>query len=297
MNSRYIYLLPFMAFMLSALLTAGYAASPEFGKASYYSNKFEGRKTANGEIYKNDLLTCAHKTLKFGTMIRVTRLDNGLSVVVRVNDRGPKREGFVVDLSYSAALNIDMIKSGVVNVKVEMVEPEDMEPKETPSDMTAAAPKPTMMPDLVGDGKATAKSAAKKADESEKPAAHTLNKVQAKTESAAAVTPAAAKNATAPAAKTSALYSIQSKKATPKGFAVQIGSFTAPATVLTETEKLNAKWPGKVLVKTEEDGSGNITLFKIMIGAYATKKEADAQQKVATKKGYAKCYVVNLQEN
>ena len=92
-----------------------------YGEASYYADKFEGRLTANGERFDQDELTCAHKTLPFNTVLKVTNLDNGKSVVVRVNDRGPFIDGRVVDLSKAAAKKIEMIRAGVVKVKCEII--------------------------------------------------------------------------------------------------------------------------------------------------------------------------------
>jgi len=91
------------------------------GMASYYADKFEGRKTASGEIYKHSKLTAAHRTLPFGTKLKITNLKNGKSVIVRVNDRGPFVKGRIVDLSKRAAMQIDLIKAGVAKVRVEQV--------------------------------------------------------------------------------------------------------------------------------------------------------------------------------
>jgi rare lipoprotein A len=91
------------------------------GLASYYADRFEGRTTASGEIFSQSKLTAAHKTLKFGTMVRVTRVDDGRSVVVRVNDRGPFVEGRIIDLSRRAAEQLGMIAAGVVRVRVSVV--------------------------------------------------------------------------------------------------------------------------------------------------------------------------------
>ncbi|HET8828031.1 MAG TPA: septal ring lytic transglycosylase RlpA family protein [Pelobium sp.] len=88
------------------------------GKASYYANKFNGRKTASGEIFRNSKLTAAHKTLPFGTKVKVTNLRNGKSVKVRINDRGPFVAGRIIDLSRKAANRIDMKNEGVGNVKI-----------------------------------------------------------------------------------------------------------------------------------------------------------------------------------
>ena len=91
------------------------------GRASWYGPKFAGRPTANGEIFDPNQLTAAHKTLPFGTMVRVYNLDNGSSVVVRINDRGPFKPGRIIDLSRAAAENIEMIGSGTAQVRLELV--------------------------------------------------------------------------------------------------------------------------------------------------------------------------------
>lgn len=94
----------------------------EYGKASFYANKFEGRTTASGEKYWHSKLTAAHRTLPFNTKVRVTNLEKNLSVIVRINDRGPFVKDRVIDLSKSAAKKLDFIKEGVCNVKVEIIE-------------------------------------------------------------------------------------------------------------------------------------------------------------------------------
>jgi rare lipoprotein A len=100
-------------------LTGSGRTLTEYGYASYYGDKFEGRRTAGGEDFHQSLLTAAHKQLPFGTIVRVTNLSNHKSVIVRVNDRGPFVRGRIIDLSKSAAKNIDMINAGVVKVKIE----------------------------------------------------------------------------------------------------------------------------------------------------------------------------------
>ena len=91
------------------------------GAASYYADRYHGRPTASGEIFDVDALTAAHRTLPFGTRVRVTNLHNDRSVVVRVNDRGPFVAGRVIDLSPAAARRIDMIHAGVVPVRLEVL--------------------------------------------------------------------------------------------------------------------------------------------------------------------------------
>ena len=93
----------------------------EVGYASYYSKKFKGRRTASGEIFDPMKLTAAHRKLPFGTLVKVTNLENHKSVIVRINDRGPFIKGRIIDLSYKAALKIGLVSKGVAKVKLEVI--------------------------------------------------------------------------------------------------------------------------------------------------------------------------------
>ena len=90
------------------------------GPVSYYGREFAGRKTANGERFDPNALTMAHKSLPFGTLVRVTNLFNNKSIVVRVNDRGPYFGERIGDLSAAAAALIDMVRAGVVRAQIEI---------------------------------------------------------------------------------------------------------------------------------------------------------------------------------
>lgn len=98
--------------------SCGPAKQIELGEASYYHNKYRGKKTASGEKFRQYKRTAAHKTLPLGTKVRVTNLDNGKKVRVTINDRGPFIEGRIIDLSRKAARKIDMLNDGVVPVKI-----------------------------------------------------------------------------------------------------------------------------------------------------------------------------------
>ena len=89
----------------------------ERGIASWYGGKFHGRKTSNGETYNKYAMTAAHKTLPMNTMLLVKNLDNGRKTVVRINDRGPFVRGRIVDLSYKAAKEIGMVKTGIARIQ------------------------------------------------------------------------------------------------------------------------------------------------------------------------------------
>jgi rare lipoprotein A len=90
-------------------------------KASWYGPGFHGRKTANGEVYDQMSFTAAHKSLKFGTLLKITNLKNNKSVVIRINDRGPYIHGRDLDLSKAAALELGMVRKGVAKMKVEEI--------------------------------------------------------------------------------------------------------------------------------------------------------------------------------
>jgi len=92
-----------------------------YGIASWYGRDFHGRKTASGEIYNMRAHTAAHKTLPFGTFVRVTNLKNGRRTTVRINDRGPFVRGRIIDLSYMAARDIGILEAGVQKVRMEVL--------------------------------------------------------------------------------------------------------------------------------------------------------------------------------
>ncbi len=95
----------------------------EKGLASWYGGKFHGRRTASGERFNRHALTAAHRTLPFGTKVEVTNLDNGKSVDVTINDRGPFVRRRVIDLSQGAAQRLGLIPVGVAPVRVKVIEP------------------------------------------------------------------------------------------------------------------------------------------------------------------------------
>lgn len=118
-NMKFQKIIFILATILS--LTTTTALAQNKGKASYYGNKFHGRRTSDGSRYHKDSLTCAHRTLPFGTLIKVRNQKNGREVVVKVTDRGPFGPGRIVDLSMAAAREIGMVQQGVVPVEVTRV--------------------------------------------------------------------------------------------------------------------------------------------------------------------------------
>ena len=255
----------------------------EYGIAAYYSDSLQGRKTASGEKYDKADFTCAHKTYPFGTKVRITRLDNKKSVVVRVNDRGPFQEGHVVDISRAAAEVIGLVTSGTARVKVELEEA-----VLAPANATAPAQYST-----------TSKSAAAtKAAPANKNAAKLL---LSKGQTTTAQRPATYSTSTDPkpvsagnAAKTSDLYMVDLKKTEKYGFGVQIITLSDANNVFPQVTKLEKYWSGKVMMHVEQDDVNNVSSYKVVLGPYTDRKTAEAQQKLASKRGYPKSFVVDL---
>jgi rare lipoprotein A len=92
------------------------------GQGSWYGDAHHGRKTASGEVYDKNKLTGAHRTLPFGTRVRVTNMDTGRSVVVRINDRGPFADGRIIDVSEAAAREIGILGTGLARVRIEILD-------------------------------------------------------------------------------------------------------------------------------------------------------------------------------
>src|SRR5690554_4184544 len=122
-RSRYGNRSPYTVLGRSYRVLEDHEGFSERGIASYYGNKFHGRRTSNMEVYDMYAFTAAHKSLPLPSFARVTNLDNGRSVVVRVNDRGPFHAGRVVDLSWAAAVKLDMHRQGTARVEVQALSP------------------------------------------------------------------------------------------------------------------------------------------------------------------------------
>ena len=115
----------FFTLLISSTFFTISVAQVQTGKASFYADKFEGIQTASGEKYRHNKLTGAHKTLPFGTKVRVTNLANEKTVEVTINDRGPYVEGRVIDLSKAAAEELGFLNNGLADVKLEVIDPGD----------------------------------------------------------------------------------------------------------------------------------------------------------------------------
>jgi len=112
------WLVPVVLLLAAAVLSA----DPELdGVASWYGGKFHGRLTSSGEVFNTNDMTAAHRTLPFGTLVKVTNMDNGLSATVKINDRGPFVDGRIIDLSQAAADQLNMLGTGIARVSLDIV--------------------------------------------------------------------------------------------------------------------------------------------------------------------------------
>jgi len=234
--------------------------SEEFGKANYYADSLHGRKTSSGEKYDKNELTCAHKSLPYGSKVKVTRLDNKKSVIVRVNDRGPFKEGYVIELSRRAAEVVDLVRDGSASVRVEVVP--NVETK-TAGTASASAGKLSMV----------------------KPVQYSTVSPQS-----------ASGKASSGNAKNTELYKIDMKKSAKSGYGVQLSTLYDADNVLPIVTKLQQQWPEKVLVNIERDAANDLTAYRVIVGPFADEKTANAQQKLAAKRGYKQSFVVDLTE-
>ena len=122
-KTKLIYFLFSLLFFISG--HAQLATNITKGTASFYAKKFEGRKCSSGEVFRQDGLTAAHKTLAFGTLVKVTNLANDSVVIVKINDRLPKKSKRIIDLSRRAALQLNFIPQGLAKVRLEVLEEEN----------------------------------------------------------------------------------------------------------------------------------------------------------------------------
>lgn len=130
-----------IVYLIVALLTSTEAfAWTEKGLASYYGKKFHGRRTASGERYNNDSLTCAHRTHPFGTILEVYNVRNQQKIAVRVNDRGPFVRNRIIDVSYKAAELLGFILQGITPVQIRVYKPFNTIPLPIPKQVLKIQP-------------------------------------------------------------------------------------------------------------------------------------------------------------
>lgn len=291
-------------FLLNLFLTTSlFAQDDEYGIASYYSDLFHGKPTASGELYDKGKMTAAHKTLPFGTIVKVTHLGNNKSVTLRVNDRGPFISGRVIELSRAAAQQLDLITDGSARVKVTVVKdakaaapaiattaPAVEKPavEAPPTTTTKAVPTPASVED-----KAIVKNKIEPKI-NQKPAAKPAEKPTAPTRPAETSTSAGTSVLVRGAQefKPYDLYEVQLKRPEKKGFGVQVAALASQEALFRKIAELQGEWFENILVSVEKDKDG--VLYKIILGPHATEAEAQVYKSNLKKKKKIKGFVVDL---
>jgi rare lipoprotein A len=286
-NSKQIAAFPRKIMLLYSFLFLGTVVAfgqTQQGLGTYYADKYHGSKTASGEVYNKNDFTAAHRTLAFGTRVKVTRLDNGRVVFVKINDRGPFTEGRIIDLSRAAAEQIDMIRSGEVMVRIEVVPNEvgieDVYGEDIP-------PKPVANPNrdlnalpLVDYNGRPLNSSGRVKELPERELTD-YNDYEGDNESrdevSATVNPDIAKY-------TPQLFQMVAFKQGAEGYGVQVGAFFNFYRLLEAMDELSRKGIQNSLVQSSsKDGN---PMFRIIVGPYPSKAEADAAKKRLAKNKY-----------
>ena len=290
-----------MILFLSFSFTSTQAQEEEYGMASYYGDEFDGGATASGEAYDKNKLTAAHKTLPMGSRVRVTRLDNKKSVVVRINDRGPYLKGRIIDLSGRAATSLDMIADGTAEVKLEVLG------KNRPSTQKpAVASKPVVPKPEVPATRPATPRASKPSNATETPTSATSEPVvitpkgnskppaKVVTQIEAAPAEPTFEMVTGKDYNEYDLYKIQLTRPEKKGFGVQVGVFSDYDNTLKRVAELQGMWFKNILISTEKGAKGK--LYKIILGPFPDQKTATAYKNSAKKKKKLNGFVVNLED-
>ena len=287
--------------------------------SSYTFAQEEGRKTASGEPYDKNKLTGAHKTLEFGTIVKVTRLDNKKSVNIRINDRGPYIKGRIVDVSKAAAQKLDLITDGRTEVKVEVVGKGISKTEEEPP-ITAnnqpnlealrvnEPPAPTVpeeeeIPNEFSNTSAGiptppkgVETATKSSDKPKKTKAPDLVIEKDKVPQAKpTVSTSKAPRVISKNYSDYDLYKIQLLRPERKGYGVQVASLTKYENVMKQVAQLQEEWFNNILVSVER-GAGNKPIYKLILGPFEDRGTAESYKKQLKKKKNISGFVVDLAE-
>ncbi len=271
----------------------------EYGIASYYSDLFHGKPTASGELYDKGKLTAAHKTLPFGTLVKVTRLDDNSSVQVRVNDRGPFISGRIIELSREAATRVHLIKDGATRVKVEIVNEKPAPDAIAGNNQSTERPKAADATDkkiiakeIPNPAKPASTSVAateKKIKVNEKPSAPASSKTTAKSAQPVSKSVLVKGQDYTPLG----LFEIELKRPEKTGYGVQVAALTNQNALFKKIADLQGAWFSNILVNVDK-GDGNDLVYKIILGSFETQKDADVYKANLKKNKKIDGFVVDL---
>ncbi len=285
-------LLAIFSFTFSSLSPR--AQFTQYGIATYYSDLFDGRKTSSGEIYKKTELTAAHKSLPYGTIVRVTRLDNKKSIKVRINDRGAFNKGRIVDLSKLAAQRLGMIDDGKANVKLEVLDeaPQkkaDVSVNTAPSSKTDVSSKLTKKTTTPPNTKSAPKQLRKKAK------SYHIKGKKSTTKNSTATKQTAVNDAeivTAANYKDFDLYKVQVLRPKKKGFGVQVGLLENYDNVFKFIADLQEDFFKNILMSVEDNAGGS--KYRIILGPFPTRDQAQSYRNSLAKKKKLNGFVIDL---
>lgn len=223
----------------------------EVGSASFYADKFDGKTTASGDVFKQDKMTAAHRTLPFGTVVKVTNLDNNLSVEVTINDRGPFVEKRIIDLSKAAAEKLKFVANGTASVKVEVLSL----PEGNSASIVEAPANASSTPAWPGSKKNVS-------DAGQQPAAEQ---------------PATAKTAqtqlTEVPAPANEYFRIESTRIAPKGFGVQLASYQEAANLVKRCAEIKEKIGKDIMIQIGD--KNGVKVYRIIAGPFETREKAE----------------------
>jgi len=250
---------------LLSLNTNAQVGFTQEGMASYYANDFEGRTTASGERFSHKKATCAHMSIPFGALVKITNLENNATAIVRVNDRGPFVPDRIVDVSQSVAERLGMIGKGTVKVSIEVVDNngysiQKAEPiqQSQKSETTVV----TNQPKVEKESTVTKKTETTEKNEEKKK-------------------------------ESEQLFTLKVEASEAKGFSIQIGSYKELVNVLRIAADIQntTKKETKIQVTTINGEK----IYRLMVGSFSNRKEAEtAKEKIA--KVYKDCFIVELKE-
>jgi len=233
----------------------------EIGLASFYADKFDGRITASGEIFNQNKMTAAHRTLPFGTKVKVTRIDNKKSVIVTINDRGPFVNNRVIDLSKSAAKKLDFISSGVTRVKIE----------------------------VVNLGKTNNTSSSTSYNYNKNNSANNNKTYSKPTRTTTAPVVSTYSASTTPTDKE--YYKIRSELIYPNGYGIQVASYQEAANLIKRCDEIKNKTNKDIIVQVGDNNGKKV--YRIIVGIFKSRQDA-ANYKAKISNNFTGCFVVTL---
>lgn len=288
--NKFLTTILFIVLVNSLLAQVGYVQE---GIASVYADKFEGRTTASGERYSHKKATCAHLTIPFGTLVKVTNLSNNVSVVVRVNDRGPFVPDRIIDVSGSVAEKLGISAEGVVRVRIEVIDNTGQTSPSVSSTPASAMVQLQGQPETqIAKAEGQVKESEQKPKQEAKPVQEQKPVRETKPANEETVDKKKSENTDATALGQDGeteLYELKIERVRPSGFSVQVGSYKELANLLRMADELKKLYSKEVRVQVQ--AANNEKVYKLMAGNFTQRKDAEnLKEKLA--KSYPGCFIV-----